>query len=222
MELESDFRRPALRPTLESLEGHFASEVAREPEELPNRHRESRVGEEARRLAARAAVLIAIVDRDGELSVLFTRRHHSISYPGHICFPGGRSDPKDAALEETALREAHEEISLLPEQVRVLGRLGDYYTHSRYRIAPVVGAVSPPLQLVPHPGEVEEIIEIPLPYLLRSDSYRLRSHAGVASRAHFSLTHAGAAITGPTVCILMGFYDQLARTHPPPVKAPTR
>ena len=216
MELESDFRRPALRPTLESLEGHFASEVAREPEELPNRHRESRVGEEARRLAARAAVLIAIVDRDGELSVLFTRRHHSISYPGHICFPGGRSDPKDAALEETALREAHEEISLLPEQVRVLGRLGDYYTHSRYRIAPVVGVVSPPLQLVPHPREVEEIIEIPLPYLLRSDSYRLRSHAGVASRAHFSLTHAGAAITGPTVCILMGFYDQLARTHPPP------
>ncbi len=215
MELESDFRHPALRPTLASLEGHFATEAARELTELPNRHRESRVGEEARRLAARAAVLIAIVDREAELSVLFTRRHHSISYPGHVCFPGGHSDPRDVAVEETALREAHEEIQLLPGQVRVLGRLGDYYTHSRYRIAPVVGVVTPPLHLVPQPGEVEEIIEIPLAYLLRSDSYRLRSHAGVASRAHFSLTHAATTITGPTVCILMGFYDQLTKTHPP-------
>ncbi len=214
MELQSDFLQPALRPTLASLEGHFAGEVGRGLVELPNRHRESRVGEEARRLAARAAVLIAIVARGEELSVVFTRRHHGISYPGHVCFPGGRSDPGDAGEEETALREAHEEIRLPPGRVRLLGRLGDYYTHSGYCIAPVVGIVTPPLQLVPYPGEVEEIIEIPLPYLLRSDSYRLRSYAGVASRAHFSLTHVDATITGPTVCILMGFYDQLARTQP--------
>ena len=217
MELESDFRQPMLRPTLESLEEHFASEVAQDLAELPNRHRESSVGAELRRLATRAGVLIALVDRDEGLSVLFTRRHHSISYPGHVCFPGGRSDPTDAAAEDTALREAHEEIRLVPEQVRVLGRLGDDYTHSRYRIAPIVGIVTPPLELVPQPGEVEEIIEIPLPYLLRSDSYVLRSHAGAASRAHFSLTHAGASITGPTVCILMGLYAELARTHPPQI-----
>ncbi len=213
MEIESDFHRPPLRPTLSSLEKHFASDAARELRELPNRHHEGRVAADARDRAAPASVLIPIVDRPGGLSVLLTRRHHGISYPGHVCFPGGRADPGDPDVVHTALREAREEIELTPERVKVLGRLGDYYTHSGYRIAPVVGVVSPPLELVPHPREVEEIIEIPLDYLLQAASYRLWARSAEAERAHFRLSYAGATITGPTVSILMGLYDELARTH---------
>ena len=104
-------------------------------------------------------------------------------------------------------------ISSTREDVRILGRLGDYYTHSGYRIAPIIGLVSPPLKLVPHPTEVAEIIEIPLSYLLRSDSYRLRRHPFIADRAHFSVIYGDATINGPTISVLIGFYEDLAKTH---------
>jgi 8-oxo-dGTP pyrophosphatase MutT (NUDIX family) len=172
------------------------------------------VSEEVRLHAIPCAVLIPIVERARELSVLLTRRHREISYAGHICFPGGRCDSGDASVEEAALREAREEIALDSERVRLLGRLGDYVTQSGYRIASVVGIVSPPLELVPRAGEVEEILEIPLGYLLRSDSYHLARRDAAANTAIFFLQYEGAIVTGPTVSLLMGFYEALLETHP--------
>jgi 8-oxo-dGTP pyrophosphatase MutT (NUDIX family) len=153
--------------------------------------------------------------RGEELSLLLTRRHRDISYAGHICFPGGHADPEDVTAEATALRETHEEIGLEPARVRVIGRLGDYVTHSGHRIAPVVGLVAPPLDLVAHPNEVEEIFELPLAHVLRSDSYRLARRDPEADRAVFFLQYEEMVITGPTVALLMGLYEELLKTHAP-------
>ena len=71
----------------------------------------------------------------------------------------------------------------------------------------------PPLELVPRAGEVEAIFEIPLHRALDSRSYRLHR---VGDRAHFSLEHRGTVVAGPTVSILMGLYEELLKTHPPP------
>jgi hypothetical protein len=77
----------------------------------------------------------------------------------------------------------------------------------------VVALVTPPLDLVPREGEVEEIVEIPLAYVLRSESYRLARHSPSSTSAHFFLEFEGAIVSGPTVSLLMGFYEELLKTH---------
>lgn len=166
-----------------------------------------------KKAATPAAVLIPIVLYPDRLSVLLTRRHEDISYPGQICFPGGRSDATDSDAVSTALRETHEEINLHPTRVRVLGTLGHYFTQSGFRITPVVGLVAPPFELTPSPGEVDEIIEAPLAALTRASSYRIRRTDNERNEAFYAMEHGDVRLTGPTVCLAMGFYEALVETH---------
>jgi 8-oxo-dGTP pyrophosphatase MutT (NUDIX family) len=213
VELTSDFLHPPLAATPESLRDHFARLRSQEPAPLRNPHHEPRVDAAARSRATPAAVLIPVVLRTTP-TLLLTRRHADISFGGHVAFPGGRCDPTDAGPEATALREAEEEVALPQSQVEVLGRLGDYVTHSGFRIAPVVGLVTTPLDLHPRPGEVDAIFEVPLAVVLDARAYRLRGRPGT-QRAHFSLASGEHEIAGPTVSLMMGLYETLLSTHPP-------
>jgi 8-oxo-dGTP pyrophosphatase MutT (NUDIX family) len=213
-EIDSDFRPPPLRATVESVVAHFR---AREGGALPpmrNPHHEARVSDEERRVARPAAVLVPLVRHAERPTLLLTRRHEDIAFGGHVCFPGGGCESSDSGAEATALREAEEEIGLVPDTVQLLGRLGDYVTHSGFRITPVVGVVTPPLDLLPRPGEVDAILEIPLDHVLQPDSYRLRRHAHLGRpRANFYLEFEEWVVAGPTVSLLMGLYEQLLETH---------
>jgi 8-oxo-dGTP pyrophosphatase MutT (NUDIX family) len=208
--------RPTLRPHAASLRAHFASPVGRAERALENPHLEPRVSDAQRLRAIPAAVLIAIVLREPQPTVLVTQRHQDISHPGHWVFPGGRSDARDASPIDTALREAHEEIGLEPARLEVLGRLGDYYSHSGFRIAPTVALVEPPVELTPQPGEVEAIEEIELAQLVDSANYILYRFENRPDRAHFALDvpHKDLMLTGVTVSIAIGLYGQLLETHP--------
>ena len=210
---ETRLRRPALRPSEESLRAHFASEVGRAKQRLENPHVEPRVTDAERASAVPAAVLVAVVLREPEPTVLVTKRHHGISYPGHWVFPGGRSDPRDATPRETALREAKEEIGLDGAHVEVLGRLGDYVSHGGFCIAPTVALVHPPIELTPQPGEVEAIAEIPLSRVLDSSSYLLYRFEGRQDRAHFALDADEILLTGVTASVCIGLYSELLKTH---------
>lgn len=210
---ESDFRHPPLRVTPDSLERHFASEIARSPAPLRNPHHERKVDAAARPRATPAAVLIPIVVREPEPTILLTRRHEAISFGGHIAFPGGRCEPGDAGPQQTALREAQEEVALDPVRVRVLGHLGDYVTHSGFRIAPFVALATPPLDLAPREGEVAAIFELPVSVAFDSRSYGLRAVESPVPRGHFFLEHGAEVVAGPTVSLLMGLYEELLKTH---------
>ncbi|MBW2273128.1 MAG: CoA pyrophosphatase [Deltaproteobacteria bacterium] len=214
-EIPSNFRRPAVRASVASLRAHFASEVARRRTPLRNPHHELEISEADRQRAQASAVLIPVIEHAEGLGLLLTRRHEEISFAGHLCFPGGRCDPADANTTATALRESHEEIDLEPGQVEVLGELGGYVSKNGFHITAVVGLVRPPLDLTPHPREVEEILEIPLDYALRSDSYRLVRRDPEAGWAVFYLEYGEAIVTGPTISLLMGFYEELLKTHEP-------
>ena len=120
-----------------------------------------------------AAVLVPIVVHASGLTVVFTKRtSHLKAHSGQVSFPGGRAEPHDPTPEFTALREAEEEIGLAMHRVEVLARLPDYLTRTGFRVTPVVGLVTPPLELAPDPREVEEVFEVPLGFLLDPRNHR--------------------------------------------------
>ena len=118
------------------------------------------------RQPALAAVLLPLVMRD-ELTLLLTERSTNLStHSGQIAFPGGRTDASDHDAVDTALREAHEEIALPRHHVEVLGTLPTYVTGSAFIITPVVALIKPGFRLHPNPGEVADVFEVPLRFLM--------------------------------------------------------
>lgn len=121
---------------------------------------------------AKAAVLVALVQRQ-EMHVLLTQRSAGLSnHSGQIAFPGGRQDPEDRDVNDTALREAWEEVGLARERVEVIGRLPEYATGSGFEVTPIVGLVQPPFSLQANPGEVDEVFEVPLSFLMNPAHHR--------------------------------------------------
>src|SRR5215208_3661917 len=89
-----------------------------------------------------AAVLVPLVWHDEEWHLLFTRRTDRVqSHKGQVSFPGGACDEGETTPEQTALREAEEEIGLYAQDVKVLGRLANMITISHFRVTPVVGVI---------------------------------------------------------------------------------
>jgi 8-oxo-dGTP pyrophosphatase MutT (NUDIX family) len=111
-----------------------------------------------------AAVLIPLYPRRGDLVAVFTERRADLKkHAGEISFPGGRQDSPDEDLRRTALREAHEEIGLDPEEVELVGALpptGTFVTG--YKIHPFVGVVEPGRAWRPQESEVERVLEFSL------------------------------------------------------------
>lgn len=113
-----------------------------------------------------AAVLVPFVCIDDVWNVLFTRRTATLpEHSDQVAFPGGRSDPADGTPEETALREAQEEISLDGKHVKILGRLRELRTITNYCVTPVVGEIPWPYDFKLATEEVSRVFIIPLPWL---------------------------------------------------------
>ena len=124
-----------------------------------------------------AAVLILIYPGRKGLETILTRRSGQLpNHAGQISFPGGRLEPDDANLVQTALREAHEEIGLDIRQVEVIGCLQSVHLPSKFHVTPVVGLMEQKPSLTPEPGEVEEIFSIPLAVVLDIGLYQQGSN----------------------------------------------
>lgn len=113
---------------------------------------------------AQASVLIPLFSKDGQYNVIFTKRTSMVEHhKGQISFPGGAVDKEDRSLEETACREAYEEIGLLRKDVDMLGRIDDELAVvSSFIIHPFVGIVPWPYDFEINTCEVDSLIFIPL------------------------------------------------------------
>jgi len=154
-----------------------------------------------------AAVLVPVVERDDQLTVLFTRRTaHLHDHAGQISFPGGRAEASESPLD-TALRETEEEIGLARQHVEPLGELSEYVTVTGYRVTPVVGLVRPPFELAPDDFEVAEIFEVPLAFLLDPANHQRNSvvYEGL-HRHYYAMPYGQYYIWGATAGMLMNLY----------------
>ncbi len=119
-----------------------------------------------------AAILIPLVWWKDEWHLVFTRRTEAVEHhKGQVSFPGGGCDLGETTSEETALREAREEIGLKPEDVRLLGRLNDVVTITGYRITPVVGVMPWPYEIRLEMAEVGRVFTIPLLWLAERENW---------------------------------------------------
>jgi 8-oxo-dGTP pyrophosphatase MutT (NUDIX family) len=86
------------------------------------------------------------------------------SYPGvhssQIGFPGGKVEEYDADLEETALRETHEEVGIEPQKIKIIKPFSEIYIPpSNFLVAPFMGVSHEELTFVPDLDEVKRVLE---------------------------------------------------------------
>ncbi len=124
--------------------------------------------------ARQGAVLALLYPIDNIPHVaLMLRNTYEGTHSGQVSFPGGKREENDLDLIQTALREAHEEINVLPEEVTVVGPLSKVYIPpSRFLVAPFVGYSEKRPNFKRDPVEVAEIIEAPLQLILEESTIK--------------------------------------------------
>lgn len=122
-----------------------------------------------------AAVLVPFVKVNGEWHLLFIQRaiHEKDRHSGQVAFAGGKHEEADDDLHVTALREAHEEIGITPQDVTIIGELNHHYSISDFQITPVVATVPWPYQLTLQTTEVAAAFTIPLAWLATPENYHV-------------------------------------------------
>jgi 8-oxo-dGTP pyrophosphatase MutT (NUDIX family) len=137
---------------------------------------------------AHAAAIVPLHERGGEVHVLLTRRpRHMSRHAGQLSVPGGRVHPGEDPLD-AALREAEEEVGLRRADVDVLGRLSETLVlQSAFRLTPWVASVPYPYAYAADPGEVDEILHVPLSAMERPGIHRVepREAYGMRLDVHF-------------------------------------
>ncbi|MDX1514768.1 MAG: CoA pyrophosphatase [Gammaproteobacteria bacterium] len=158
-----------------------------------------------------AAVLVPLVERPAGLTVLLTQRtEHLHDHAGQISFPGGRMDPCDDNVVDTALRETREEIGLTPGHIEVVGYLDTYETVTGYLITPVVSFVSPGFRLKIDTFEVADTFEVPLDFILDPGNHQIHSRMRHGSeRRYYVFEYGNRYIWGATAGMLMNLYRRL-------------
>ena len=158
-----------------------------------------------------AGVLVPIIERGADLSLLLTQRSADLKHhAGQVSFPGGSMEEHDANVEEAALRETEEEVGIARHQVSVLGYLQTMPTITGYAVTPIVGLVSPAVELIIDRSEVEYAFEVPLSFLLQSENaIRTNWDAGERKVPMVEFHWNGERIWGATAFMILSLRKKL-------------
>ena len=161
-----------------------------------------------------AAVLVGLVDRGEGLQVVLTRRTETLRHhAGQISFPGGRIESSDVDPVAAALREAQEEIGLDPAQARALGYLDPFVTITGFHVYPVVAAIAASFSARRDPGEVDEVFELPLAFLMDPANARqlIVDYRG-GQRSLVEFVHPHYRVWGATAAMLVNLRQRLEQS----------
>lgn len=154
---------------------------------------------------AEAGVLVPVTCVDDRPEIILTLRSNNLStHSGEVALPGGRRDPGDVDLAYTALREAHEEIGLLPDLVEVVGPLGTLVSRFGIKVTPYVGIVPDVFDLRPNEDEIQDVFRVPVSYFLK-DQREMTHRIDYEGRSCYvpSYNYEGYRIWGLTALILV-------------------
>ncbi|MBL9124491.1 MAG: CoA pyrophosphatase [Planctomycetaceae bacterium] len=154
--------------------------------------------------ARHAAVMLLLYPQGARWLLPCTLRPETLSsHAGQVSLPGGLIEPGESS-QDAALRELQEELGIDSARVDVLGQLSPLYLFvSNFSVVPWVGVLDHAPDFVPNPGEVEEVLEVPVEFLL-DESNRGR-HTHTHRDLSFSAPHflwQGHRIWGATSMIL--------------------
>ncbi len=160
-----------------------------------------------------AAVLIPVTDQKIPRMVLTRRAAHLNKHAGEVAFPGGKKDPEDASIIETALRESFEEIGLQPDEVEVIGRLPPACSVFGLKVTPIVGIIHPDQNFIPNEEELDHIFTVPLSYFLENEPSHIHraSYKGMDFQVP-SFNYNGNIIWGLTAYFIADFMNRIFDT----------
>lgn len=168
-----------------------------------------------------AGVLIPVTCVHDQPEIILTLRSQRLStHSGEVAFPGGRRDPGDIDLCQTALRETHEEIGLPPERVEVIGPMNSLVSRFGIKVTPYVGIVPDVFELQPNRFEIEEVFRVPVSFFME-DQREMTHRIDYEGRSWYvpSYRYNGFKIWGLTALMLaelmnVGFQANIPLTTP--------
>ena len=114
-----------------------------------------------------AAVLIPLIEKEHEFYFLFQKRAAHIRQGGEVSFPGGEFEPgNDNSCQETALREAEEELGISRDKISILGRLDTFVSARGVTVDSFVATLDLASldDLHPDKNEVERLFLLPVSF----------------------------------------------------------
>ncbi|MCB0761299.1 MAG: CoA pyrophosphatase [Flavobacteriales bacterium] len=116
-----------------------------------------------------AVLIVLFPHQDRWNSLLIERPGYEGVHSRQIAFPGGKREPADTDLRQTALREAQEEVGIIPDTVQIVGNLSEVYIPpSNFVVTPFVGISEQRPEFIPDSREVESLIEFDVNRLFES------------------------------------------------------
>jgi len=147
-----------------------------------------------------SAVLLPLVEKEGEYSILFEVRSNNLNrQPGEICFPGGKIEEDEmGSPQRTALREAAEELGIMESQIDLIGPLDYLVTPPGTLIYPFVGRILRPEEIKPNQAEVEQVFTVPVDFFLQNRPGKTTCDVATRYGLNFPFDRVSAALYGDT------------------------
>ena len=141
---------------------------------------------------------------ENSLHLLLTKRaSHLKHHAGQVSFPGGKVEPSDRDIFDTAMRETQEEIGISYDNITIIGQLQPQQTNSGFIVTPIIGFVSSKPPYMFDKNEVAEVFQVPLRHFLNTDNHfsSTRHRHGQQYKVHF-MPYQHYNIWGATAAIL--------------------
>ncbi|MDZ4822605.1 MAG: CoA pyrophosphatase [Flavobacteriales bacterium] len=146
-------------------------------------------------------------------TVLILRQQYDGTHSGQVAFPGGKKEPGDASLEQTALRETQEEIGVMADQIEIIGKLTEIFIPpSNYTVQPYVGVLKSEPLFFPDTKEVDRVMVEPIDTIMLSHTVQVKPiflpHYNVTVKSpYFDIQ--GHTVWGATAMMLMEFREMV-------------